>query len=129
MTEKPKDPPPPEIRAAARQFARWRANRGAGRPRIPESLWAAAVRAARACSVHRTARALGLSHQALAVRCKPGATDAARPATFVELQAASARECLVEIEPPSGGRVRIRVAGMTPPELAALTAALLKTDA
>jgi hypothetical protein len=133
MAEKTKASIAPELRAAVARFSRWRARRPqGGRIRIPDSLWAAAVRAARACNVNRTARALGLSHTALAARC--GATipapAPASPASFVEIpptQAASARECLVEVEPPGGGRVRIRLGGITPTELAALTAALLKT--
>ncbi|HLB80042.1 MAG TPA: hypothetical protein VJJ77_06025 [Dongiaceae bacterium] len=43
--------------------------------------------------------------------------------------AADARECVVELEPPAGGRARTRVAGVTAHEVAAIAAALLNNRA
>ena len=74
---------PASLRAAERAFARWRADGRPGR-RIPEALWRAAVAAARAHGVSRTALALGLNHSSLQRQVdqpRPARVRVARPGT------------------------------------------------
>ena len=55
---------PAGLERIRQRFERWRETRE-GRPRIPESLWSQAARAARQFGVHRTCRALRLDYLVL----------------------------------------------------------------
>ena len=84
---------------------RWRQERAAGAP-IPSALWAAAANAARRHGVSRTTRALGLDYNKLKLRVQKGAP--VEPARFMELAPpAPAAHCRIEIEGPSGTRIKI----------------------
>lgn len=108
------------LRRARRQIARWRAKCG-GRGRMPNRLWELAAEAAADCGVDAAAAELGLSVQRLKARMgarEKSATDnvveaAQRTAAFQELSWpwAGTSECLLELESPSGQRLRIRLAG------------------
>lgn len=126
---------PPGLEKARGRFERWRETRPGGRPRIPESLWSLATRAARQFGVHRTCRALRLDYVVLKRRVEAeGAHDPARrearhdhPPGFVELVPAgpnSGTECVVEIEDPSGSRMRIELKGVAAADVVALTRSL-----
>ena len=120
------------LRAAERAFARWR---GDGRPgrRIPAKLWVAAVAAARAHGISRTALALRLNHRRLRREVDragpapeparaPGVPALAKP--FVELPplpVTAPPACRVEIHDRGGRRVCVELAT---PALAQLPAVL-----
>ena len=131
MRRRKKEPAlPGRLEGTRRRFERWR-ERHEGRPRIPESLWSLATRAARQFGVHRTCRALRLDYLALKRHVE---ADSARVASrhesqpsFVELipgGRASGAECVVELEDPSGARMRIELKGVVAPDLVALTRSL-----
>mgnify|MGYP001071814310 CR=1 FL=1 len=82
-------------------FERWRRGKKRRDP-IPETLWRAAVSLTEVYSVNEVARYLHLSHKDLKARSDT-------PITFVELDLLTVpAECTVEIEKPSGERMRIR---------------------
>lgn len=125
----------PEAVVAVRQeFERWRKGRQ-GHSRIPEPLWGLAVKAAGECGVWSAAQALGVNYRDLQKRYKAATptsrsstTLPSRPVSFVEFMArppVPSHECIVEVEPPSGGHLRIRLAGpMKAEEVVSLTTAV-----
>jgi hypothetical protein len=120
---------PSRLESTRRRFERWRRTRKV-RSRIPESLWAAAVKLADTYGVHRTAKSLGLDYYALKKRLQEGSasqpamTASANGPTFVEL-ASPARmgtpECILELEDARGAKMRIQIKGGEAPDLAALS--------
>lgn len=122
---------PGGLEHARQRFERWREVRGEGPPRIPESLWAVAAKAARRFGVHQTSRALRLDYVVLKrhVEAEPAQSSSqeeARP-SFVELVPAGSgngTECVLELEDPSGVRIRIELKGVARPDLVALTRSL-----
>ena len=128
---------PAGLERIRQRFERWRETRE-GRPRIPESLWSQAVRAAQQFGVHRTCRALRLDYLVLKRRvdveadATHGPSRAASHPSFVELVPVgrpSPTECVVELEDPSGARMRIELKGVSAPDLLALTRSLRTSGA
>jgi len=123
----------PTSRSAAmervrRRFDHWRRTRPPGRSRIPARLWAAAVGVARQQGVHATSRMLRLDYAVLKRRvfptCEGGSvTPAASHPTLIELPPTPGRmpACVIEIESPCGGRLRVPVPQVTVSDLVALT--------
>ena len=121
---------PAQLRAAERQFVRWRGSHR-GRRRIPESLWAVAVKAARQFGINRTAKTLGVDYcrlkkrvaaQAVGVGTQPSGRGTME--AFLELTPAMASgrgRCLVELEDRAGSKMRIELEGLETPDLVALT--------
>ncbi len=98
------------LAALAKRFADWRNKRVRGE-RIPESLWLAAARLTREIGLCRTAQALRLDYDKLKRRSEEAEALAPR---FVELASASPdRECVVELEDPSGAKMRIHMKGQS----------------
>ena len=108
------------------------------RSRLPEELWAAAAKLARRDGIEATALALDVDRPSLQKwtdRFEPGVqsrrvslddsvelTVSAGPA-FVELLAettGAAPSCLVEVESPRGGKLRLELKGIQPSALAEL---------
>ena len=121
---------PAGLESTWQRFERWRETRE-GRPRIPEFLWALASKAARQYGVHRTCRALRLDCVVLKRHVEAdsahGASRHESHPSFVELVpagSASGVECVVEVEDPSGARMRIELKGVAAPDLVALTRSL-----
>jgi hypothetical protein len=91
------------------------------RKKLPESLWQAAVELAREHGVYPVARPLRLDYMGLKKRLG-GDSHRRRKATkpaFVELiapNAATLRECVIEFESLSGGKVRIQWKAAAPPD-------------
>jgi len=121
----------PRLLRLAQQFATWRAQRSFG-TRIPDRLWAAAVKAAASYGVHQTAKALRLDYYAIQRRVQSNGSqrDTTRaedplPA-FVELPASTlataAGECILEFEKPEGSKLRVHLKGVQVPDLLALGA-------
>ena len=121
---------PAQLKAAQRQFERWRGSHR-GRRRIPESLWAVAVKAAGQFGVNRTVEALRVDYyrlkkrvalQADVVGTQPSGRGAME--TFLELTPAMAPgrgRCLVELEDRAGSKMRIELETLETPDLVALT--------
>jgi len=119
-----------------RRFEQWRQTRD-GRSRVPEALWASAVKAAGRYGLNPTARALGLDYYSLKRRVDafPGrltgrttgsrdGSDNPATATFVELPplgVAGSPECIVELEGAGGAKMRIHLKGMPTSDLIALS--------
>ena len=123
-----------ELVGVQRRFAQWRRTRKRG-ARIPESLWALAVKLSATHGFHPTAKALGLDYYGLKKRVAQTAatpTVATPPnGTFVELATpllASPRECIIELENVAGARMRVHVKGGDAPDLVALARSLWSAE-
>ena len=117
---------PASLEALRRRFERWRRTRTA-RSRIPDALWTSAVQAAGRYGLHRTTQALRLDYYALKKRVEDAASDRESDreaaATFLELPVPvsnGAAECIVELEDPSGAKMRLHLKGGAVPDVTAL---------
>jgi hypothetical protein len=124
---------PGHVERLRKRFERWRRRRKP-RARIPDSLWAAAVKVAGTYGLHRTARAIPVEYYSLKRRLDQQSAAAGRlepssQPTFVELAPANdgfatvpagACDCTLELEDPAGSKMRIHLKAATPPDLAAL---------
>lgn len=124
---------PAQLERTCRRFDRWRQTRRGG-SRIPETLWALAVKAAGKYGLNPTARALHLDYYALKKRIEQAnsATPSEEGAvtTFVELaspMSSGSRECVLELEDPSGAKMRVHLKGIEAPDLAALSRSFWST--
>jgi len=135
---------PARLEGMGRRFDRWRRTRQ-GHSRIPEGLWALAVKAAGKYGLARTAQVLRLDYYALKKRVEAAgsrrasggkvashhisdhqAVSAHRQAvaTFVELASPASGgspECILELEDPGGAKMRVHLKGVETPDLAALS--------
>ena len=120
---------PARLESTRRRFERWRRTRKV-RMRIPESLWASAVKMAGTYGIHQTAKALRLDYYSLKKRAEketassPGVPEGGSVATFVELAAgasADVGECILELEDVGGAKMRVHLKGVAAPDLAALS--------
>ena len=118
---------PARLEGLRRRFERWRRTRKM-RSRIPDPLWASAVKLAAEYGIHRTAKALRVDYYSLKKRVEE-ATGGNGPAgaagaTFVELPPAAwpgSGECTLELEDARGAKMRVQVKGFGAPDLAALS--------
>jgi hypothetical protein len=121
---------PVALEGLRRRFERWRRTRKV-RTRIPEPLWASAVKLATRYGIHRTAKALRVDYYALKKRVEgthavtaskaPGESGGA---TFLELPASvwpGPSECTLELEDAGGAKMRVHWKGIEAPDLAALS--------
>jgi hypothetical protein len=107
---------PVDVERVRQRIERWRQSRVPGAP-IPAALWAAAANAARRHGVARTTRALGLDYKKL--KSQVQAVAAVEPTHFVELAPpAPAAPCRIEIEGPTGTRIRIELPSAAGAQLA-----------
>ncbi len=124
---------PARLRGVRGRFERWRHSRE-GRARIPDSLWASAVKVANVYGVSRTARALGVNYYALKDRVEQeSAAEADAPeetnedgpaATFIELAPLAPTgscQCTLELENADGAKMRVHFQGQQAPDLALLS--------
>jgi hypothetical protein len=105
-----------ELARGLERFEEWRRTRPSRRTRIPDPLWAEAVRLAAGNGVSRTARTLRLNEQELRRRAaKAGRATLGLSAgnAFVELPIAlgAPARYVVEMEGAGGARLRIEVHG------------------
>jgi hypothetical protein len=125
-----------DVEQVRRRWTEWRSTH-AVRSRLPEELWAAAVKLVQRDGIDATARALDVDKPSLrkwAGRLNPARPQPARrksqpkqkandlPA-FVELLASgsgTARSCMVEVESPRGAKLRLELKGIQASELAEL---------
>jgi hypothetical protein len=121
---------PVALRAARRQFDRWR-SRHRPRARLPEELWHKAVTLARRHGLNRTASALGLKYYSLKKRMEAMVGDLPKageaPCEFVEFlagpMAAGSCECTIELDDGTDATVRIHVKGVRMEDLASFASA------
>jgi hypothetical protein len=118
---------PARLEGLSRRFERWRRTRQ-GHARIPESLWASAVKAAGKHGLNRTVRVLRLDYNSLKRRMEAfgsgQASEQGSIATFVEMAppvSGNSRECTLELENPGGSKMRVHLKGAEGPDLAALS--------
>lgn len=115
-------PLPPDLERGRRRFQAWRSRRKP-QSRIPQSLWAMAVRLAKAHGLSRTAAVLRLDYYTLKARIEADAAGA-RPAStpFVELAPPVfiSKQCHVELENGSGATMRLQLTGYEAADLEAL---------
>ena len=120
---------PARLEGVRRRFERWRQTREL-RTRIPDSLWASAVKVARAYGIHRTAKALRVDYYRLKRRVQEeGARSGRLPKerstpAFVELARpakAGSGECILELEDIGGAKMRVHLKGVEAPDLVALS--------
>ena len=107
-----KKPVPDDLQELRRRLEVWRSNHRR-RSRLPDWVWPAAVELARRRGVFRTAQTLRLDYASLKRRLGGDwSRPASSPPAFVELIApltASGHECVVEVAPVQGGRMRIEM--------------------
>lgn len=117
-----------------RRFELWRRKKAGYRDRIPEALWAAAVRLAATYGLSRTANWLQVNYHALRKRVDSRKPHAAkllgRPKpTFLELTPpvpTFCGDCVVELEGSAGAKMRIQLKGVAMPDAAAFCRNLWK---
>jgi hypothetical protein len=117
---------PPDLAAARNRFQAWRGQRPRG-SRIPQRLWALAVRLVKRHGIARTATALrldyyGLKKRAASAPCQPELESAA----FIEVPSPilGGKQCLVELHNEAGASMRLRLAGYNAADLAAVACSL-----
>jgi len=128
---------PAQLEGLRRRFERWRRTRKV-RTRIPDPLWASAVKLAGRHGIHRTARALRVDYYALKKRVEGKAAATASNATagtdgaaFLELPAAvwaGAGEYMLELEDAGGAKLRIHLKGFEAPDLAVLSRSFWQSE-
>jgi len=111
---RPRSSLPPDVERAARRFADWRSSR-TGRA-IPIELWDLAAEVASRHGLSRTSRALRLQYNDLKKHVPAVLPPGGSPAgpSFVEILSRTApvsSEISVEVEHPSGPKMRIRLTG------------------
>lgn len=110
-----------DLQRVGRELAEWRRTHHAP-SRIPETVWARAVRLAAQEGVSVVARALRLNHTQLKRRMEVVPAVESTP-TFIELLpsvAANIGECAVEVESHRGARMRIVMKNVSPVCLAGI---------
>lgn len=115
---------PAGLERVRQRFEHWRRTHR-GRARISDSLWAAAVTAARSHGICRTAKALRVDYYSLKEHLEQASagTRELSQANFLELSPltpASLGECTVEWEDAAGSTMRVHLKGFPAPDLAAL---------
>ena len=103
------------------RFEAWRRTRKVG-ARIPDELWALAVKLADAHGLSRTASALKLDYHSLKKRVAARSFDSA-PQAFIEFSPSAltpSGECVVEFADGSGASLRVHLRGCETPDLVAL---------
>jgi len=120
---------PARLEGVRRRFERWRRIRK-GHARIPDALWAAAVKMAATHGISRTAKTLRVACYALkkqvgrAAVTVPDVPEGGAVATFLELAppaSVGSGECTVEWEDTAGAKMRVHLKGVQTPDLAALS--------
>ncbi len=128
---------PARLEGLRRRFERWRRTRKV-RSRIPEPLWASAVKLAGTYGIHRTAKALRVNYYTLKKRAAgtPAVTASnmsagVAGATFLELSPPAwpgSGECVLELEDAGGAKLRVHLKGFETPDLAALSRSFWQSE-
>jgi len=123
-----------DLAGAERRFTEWRGTRKAG-TRIPERLWATAVKLAATYGLHPTASALRLDYYSLKKRLERAAATSAQSSeigpAFVELTAPRAsglHEWVIDFENSAGAKMRIHGKGGEALDVVALACSFWKVE-
>jgi hypothetical protein len=114
---------PPDLVRGQGRFRAWRAQRTAG-ARIPQPLWALAIRLVKTHGVSRTSAALGLDYYSLKKRAEGAdAPPQSRGPAFLELAqpVMVAKQCRLELDNGSGATMRVELVGYDPADIEALS--------
>ncbi len=106
-----------------RRIARWRERRPYRGAAMPAALWAAAIALARHHGLYTTARTLHVDYGSLKKRLDAAGAGRVPSPAFIELPArpTGLGPCVIDLQVPRGGRMRIEVAGVTMADLVTLT--------
>ena len=114
---------PPDLVRGQRRFQAWREQRKPG-DSIPQSLWAIAIRLAKAHGVSRTAAVLHLDYYRLKNRAAAAPASEPQPSgsAFVELSppALVAKQCQLEFDNGAGATMRVQLLGYDAADVEAL---------
>ena len=114
---------PPDLVRGRSRFQSWRGQRKEG-SRIPQPLWAMAIRLAKTHGVSRTSVALGLDYYSLKKRAEVVAapTQSSGPA-FLELAppVMVTKQCQFELDNGSGATMRVQLVGYDAADVEALS--------
>jgi hypothetical protein len=114
---------PQDLARAQGRFQAWRCRRQGG-GRIPQGLWALAVRLVQRHGVSRTATALSLDYYSLKERAEAAASEpqSSGPA-FVEMPSPVMvrKQCLVELDNGAGATMRLQLIGYDTADVEALS--------
>jgi hypothetical protein len=122
---------PKDLLQGRSRFQAWRQRRRT-RSRIPDTLWALAVRLVKRHGLNPTARALGVDYYSLKKRAE--ATTASEPPapgpTFVELPppAVVGKQCLFELTNSAGATLRLQLLGYDSADVETLARAVWSTE-
>ena len=120
---------PPDLIRARNRFHAWRGQRKLGE-RIPQPLWALAVRLAKLHGVSRTATVLGVDYYSL--RKRTGTATAQRQSNapaFVEWPSPIliGKECRFQLDNGAGATMRVQLIGYDAAEIQALARSFWNT--
>ena len=121
MTGRARGKLPKDLAQGRSQLLAWRARRTAGR--IPQTLWALAVRLVSRHGVSRTATALGLDYYSLKKQAEAVAQQLpSQSPAFVELPApvVVGKQALFELDNGAGGTMRVQLLGYEAADVEAL---------
>jgi hypothetical protein len=115
---------PPDLVRGRSRFQAWRMQRKPG-DRIPQPLWAMAIRLAKTHGVSRTSAVLRLDYYRLKKRAE-AATDSQPPSSgtsFVELSSPVivAKQCRFELDNGAGAILRVQLVGYDTADIEALS--------
>src|SRR5437868_14796844 len=113
MRTRQRDELPEDLAQGRRRFQAWRERRRGGR-RIPQPLWALAIRLVSQHGLSRTATALGLDYYGLKKRVEGAAQEPPSPSpAFVELPApvVVGKQALFELDNGAGATMRVQLLG------------------
>ena len=114
----------PNLVRGQRLFQAWRKGRKPG-DSIPQSLWATAIRLAKAHGISRTAAVLHLDYYCLKNRTAAATASEPQPSgpAFVELTppALIAKQCRLELDNGSGATMRVQLVGYDAADVEALS--------
>jgi hypothetical protein len=121
---------PSDLGRARSRFQAWRTQRQVG-GRIPQVLWALAIRLAKRYGISRTAGALGVDYYSLKKQVEASAGEpSSGDSGFIELPAplAIGKQCLFELDNNAGGRMRVQLVGYDATEIEILARTLWNAD-
>jgi hypothetical protein len=120
---------PPDLIQGRSRFQAWRGQRKLGE-RIPQPLWALAVRLAKLHGVSRTTTVLGVDYYGLQKRTGEATTQRqSKPPAFVEWPSPIlvGKECRFELDNGAGATMRVHLVGYDAADIAALSRSFWNT--